>query len=107
MKRWEIIFALIALLFLALGYRWIRQGELPKQETWIDAGGCRTPVTILEPPPDVTPAGSVILLHGLSPLTCRATATTRTRSLSRAPKNARRRRSSRSCAAELSIRKTR
>jgi alpha-beta hydrolase superfamily lysophospholipase len=66
MKRWEIIFALIALLFLALGYRWIRQGELPKQETWIDAGGCRTPVTILEPPPDVTPAGSVILLHGLS-----------------------------------------
>ncbi len=66
MKRWEVILALIGLLFVALGYRWIRQGELPKQETWLDAGGCRTPVTILEPPTDVKPAGSVILLHGLS-----------------------------------------
>jgi alpha-beta hydrolase superfamily lysophospholipase len=66
MKRWETIFALIGLLFVTLGYRWIRQVELPKQETWLDAGGCRTPVTILEPPPDVKPAGSVVLLHGLS-----------------------------------------
>jgi alpha-beta hydrolase superfamily lysophospholipase len=66
MKRWETILALIGLLFVTLGYRWIRQVELPKQETWLDAGGCRTPVTILEPPPDVKPAGSVVLLHGLS-----------------------------------------
>ena len=66
MKRSEIIFALIGLLFVALGYRWIRQVELPIQEMWLDAGGCHTPVTILEPPPDVKPAGSVVLLHGLS-----------------------------------------
>jgi alpha-beta hydrolase superfamily lysophospholipase len=66
MKLWQIILALAGVVFLALGNRWIRQGELPKQETWLEAGGCRTPVTILEPPPDVKPAGSVILLHGLS-----------------------------------------
>jgi alpha-beta hydrolase superfamily lysophospholipase len=66
MKRWEVILALIGLMLLALGNRWIRQGELSKQETWIDAGGCRTPVTMLEPPLEVKPAGSVVLLHGLS-----------------------------------------
>lgn len=66
MKRWEIIFAAVGLLFLALGVRWIHVAELPKQETWLDAGGCHTPITILEPPAGVQPAGSVVVLHGLS-----------------------------------------
>jgi len=65
-KLWRIIFGVAAMVLLALGVRWIHVAELPKQETWLDAGGCHTPVTILEPPPDVKPAGSVIVLHGLS-----------------------------------------
>lgn len=66
MKRSEIILALAGPLLLAMGVHWIHAAELPKQETMLAAGGCRTPVTILEPPPGVKPAGSVILLHGLS-----------------------------------------
>jgi pimeloyl-ACP methyl ester carboxylesterase len=65
-KLWQIILAIVGLVFLALGARWIRVAELPKQEIWLDAGGCHTPLTVLDPPADVKPAGSVVLLHGLS-----------------------------------------
>jgi pimeloyl-ACP methyl ester carboxylesterase len=65
-KLWRVIFAVVGLVFLALGVRWIHVAELPKQETSLNAGGCRTPLTILDPPPDVKAAGSVILLHGLA-----------------------------------------
>jgi len=65
-KLWQIILAIIGVVFLALGSRWIRVAELPKQELWLDAGGCHTPMTVLDPPADVKPAGSVVLLHGLS-----------------------------------------
>ena len=65
-KLWQIILAVVGVVFLALGSRWIRAAELPKQELWLDAGGCHTPMTVLDPPPDVKPAGSVVLLHGLS-----------------------------------------
>lgn len=66
MKRWEIILALAGPLLLAMGVHWIHAAELLKQVTTLQAGGCRTPMTILEPPPGVKPAGSVVLLHGLS-----------------------------------------
>lgn len=66
MKLWQIILAIVGVVFLALGSRWIRVAELPKQEIWLDAGGCHTPMTVLDPPADVKPAGSVVLLHGLS-----------------------------------------
>ncbi len=66
MKLWQIILAVVGVVFLALGSRWIRVAELPKQEIWLDAGGCHTPMTVLDPPADVKPAGSVVLLHGLS-----------------------------------------
>ncbi len=66
MKLWQIILGIIGVVFLALGSRWIRVAELPKQELWLDAGGCDTPMTVLDPPADVKPAGSVVLLHGLS-----------------------------------------
>jgi alpha-beta hydrolase superfamily lysophospholipase len=66
LKLWQIILALVGVIFLALGSRWIRVAELPKQELWLDAGGCHTPMTVLDPPADVKPAGSVVLLHGLS-----------------------------------------
>src|SRR5277367_6870419 len=65
-KLWQIILAIVGVVFLALGSRWIRVAELPKQELWLDAGGCHTPMTVLDPPADVKPAGSVVLLHGLS-----------------------------------------
>jgi len=66
MKLWQILLAVIGVVFLALGSRWIRVAELPKQEIWLDAGGCHSPMTVLDPPADVKPAGSVVLLHGLS-----------------------------------------
>jgi pimeloyl-ACP methyl ester carboxylesterase len=65
-KLWQIVLAIVGVVFLALGSRWIRVAELPKQELWLDAGGCHTPMTVLDPPADVKPAGSVVLLHGLS-----------------------------------------
>jgi pimeloyl-ACP methyl ester carboxylesterase len=65
-KLWQIILAVVGVVFLALGSRWIRVAELPKQEIWLDAGGCHTPMTVLDPPADVKPAGSIVLLHGLS-----------------------------------------
>jgi pimeloyl-ACP methyl ester carboxylesterase len=65
-KLWQVILAIVGVVFLALGARWIRVAELPKQEIWLDAGGCHTPTTVLDPPADVKPAGSVVLLHGLA-----------------------------------------
>jgi pimeloyl-ACP methyl ester carboxylesterase len=65
-KLWQIILAVVGVVFLALGSRWVRVAELPKQEIWLDAGGCHTPMTVLDPPADVKPAGSIVLLHGLS-----------------------------------------
>ena len=65
-KLWQVILAIVGVVFLALGSHWIRIAELPKQELWLDAGGCHTPMTVLDPPADVKPAGSVVLLHGLS-----------------------------------------
>lgn len=66
MKLWRVVLAIVGVVFLGLGSRWIRVAELPKQEIWLDAGGCHTPMTVLDPPADVKPAGSVVLLHGLS-----------------------------------------
>lgn len=66
MKRWEILFAICGAVLLLLGANWIRQGELPQRTVVLQSAGCRTPVTILDPPPGVAPAGSVIVLHGLS-----------------------------------------
>jgi len=65
-KLWQIILAVVGVIFLALGSRWIRVAELPKQELSLDAGGCHSPMTVLDPPADVKPAGSIVLLHGLS-----------------------------------------
>jgi pimeloyl-ACP methyl ester carboxylesterase len=65
-KLWQVILAIVGVILLALGSRWIRVAELPKQEIWLDAGGCHTPMTVLDPPAEVKPAGGVVLLHGLS-----------------------------------------
>src|SRR5271154_3468281 len=63
---WTMVLAAAGIVLLLLGAHWIRVAELPKQEIVLTAGGCNTPVTILQPPPDVQPVGSAILIHGLS-----------------------------------------
>jgi len=66
MRRWEIALAAGATVCLVLGALWIHRGELPKHELLLTDGGCRTPVTVIEPPAGIAPAGSVVVIHGLS-----------------------------------------
>jgi pimeloyl-ACP methyl ester carboxylesterase len=66
LRLWIIVLATAGIVLLLIGARWIRVAELPKQEIVLTAGGCNTPITILQPPTDVQPVGSAILIHGLS-----------------------------------------
>ncbi|MGA9632571.1 MAG: alpha/beta fold hydrolase, partial [Candidatus Acidiferrales bacterium] len=66
MTRWRPALALLGAFLLLLGAHWIRRGELPHHDILLDGRSCHTPVTILDPPPGVTPVGSAIVLHGLS-----------------------------------------
>jgi pimeloyl-ACP methyl ester carboxylesterase len=66
LKLWTVALALAGATLLFLGARWIRVAELPKQEIVLSAGGCNTPMTVLQPPPGVQSAGSAVLIHGLS-----------------------------------------
>src|ERR1700732_4577903 len=65
-KPWESALAILGIIFLILGSIWIRSGELPEQQTVIDAGSCHTPATIFNPRITNEPPGAVIVLHGLS-----------------------------------------
>ncbi len=65
-KWWEIALAVTGIVFLVLGTKWVRSGELPEQQIVIEAGGCHTPATILNPRITNEPPGTVIVLHGLS-----------------------------------------
>ena len=58
--------AIAGAVLLLTGARWMKISELPSSNIVLDAGGCHMPITIIEPPPDVSPAGSAIVLHGLS-----------------------------------------
>ena len=66
LKFWAVILAVAGIVLLLIGAHWIRVAELPKQEIVLTAGGCNTPVTVLQPPPGVQAAGSAIFIHGLS-----------------------------------------
>jgi pimeloyl-ACP methyl ester carboxylesterase len=66
MTRWRLALALLGAFLLLLGAHWIRRAELPHHDILLDGRDCHTPVTILDPPPEVTPVGSAIVLHGLS-----------------------------------------
>jgi pimeloyl-ACP methyl ester carboxylesterase len=66
LKLWTIVLAAAGAVLLFIGAHWIRVAELPKQEIILNAGGCNTPVTVLQPPEGVQAAGSAILIHGLS-----------------------------------------
>ena len=65
-KWWEIALAVIGIIFLVLGTKWVRSGELPEQQILIEAGGCHIPATILNPRITNEPPGTVVVLHGLS-----------------------------------------
>ncbi|MGH9573569.1 MAG: alpha/beta hydrolase [Candidatus Acidiferrales bacterium] len=66
MKNWRVWLAIAGAILLAVGAHWIHQGELPRREIVLQAGSCRLPITVLSPPSNIKPAGSVIILHGLS-----------------------------------------
>jgi len=66
MKLWELGLAIGGAICLLLGTAWIRRSELPRKDFVLDAGSCRVPATEYEPPANVSPAGSAIVLHGLS-----------------------------------------
>ena len=66
MKRRAIELAVLGATLVVLGAHWIRRAELPHHDIVLDGRDCHTPVTILDPPPGVTPVGSAIVLHGLS-----------------------------------------
>jgi pimeloyl-ACP methyl ester carboxylesterase len=66
MKRWEILLACAGAILLLLGAHWIREGELPRRDIVLQQGACHTPITVLDPPAGIAPAGSAIVLHGLS-----------------------------------------
>jgi pimeloyl-ACP methyl ester carboxylesterase len=66
MKLWELALAIGGAICLLLGTAWIRRSELPRKDFVLDAGSCRVPITEYDPPANVNPAGSAIVLHGLS-----------------------------------------
>ena len=66
MKLWELGLAIGGAICLLLGTAWIRRSELPRKDFVLDAGSCRVPVTEYSPPANVSPAGSAVVLHGLS-----------------------------------------
>ncbi|MGA9999318.1 MAG: alpha/beta fold hydrolase [Candidatus Acidiferrales bacterium] len=66
MKLWELALAIGGAICLLLGTAWIRRSELPRKDFVLNASGCRVPVTEYDPPANVNPAGSAIVLHGLS-----------------------------------------
>ncbi|HEY0701179.1 MAG TPA: alpha/beta fold hydrolase, partial [Candidatus Acidoferrales bacterium] len=66
LRWWPVALAAVGIFLLMLGAHWILAAALPKQEIVLSAGGCNTPVTVLQPPTEVQPVGSVVLIHGLS-----------------------------------------
>ncbi len=66
MKAWRVWLAIAGAILVALGAHWIRQCELPRRDIVLQAGSCRLPLTILSPPSNIAPVGSVIIIHGLS-----------------------------------------
>jgi pimeloyl-ACP methyl ester carboxylesterase len=66
MKRSEVLLAIAGAILVVLGAHWIHQGDLPRRDVVLQARGCRMPVTIFSPPSGIGPAGSAIILHGLS-----------------------------------------
>jgi pimeloyl-ACP methyl ester carboxylesterase len=66
MKRGEVSLGVSGAVLVLAGAYAIGRAAPPKQVAMLDAGGCHTPVTVLEPPRGVHARGTVLLFHGLS-----------------------------------------
>jgi pimeloyl-ACP methyl ester carboxylesterase len=64
-KRLHSAFALLGALLFAISWIWISRVASPERYEVLHAGGCRTPMAILEPL-NGSSRGAVVLLHGLS-----------------------------------------
>jgi carboxylesterase len=65
MKRGDLILAALGLILLAGSATWIRKHAPAINDFVIDAGGCRTPASVMEPRQGPS-RGDALLLHGLS-----------------------------------------
>jgi pimeloyl-ACP methyl ester carboxylesterase len=65
-RHWRVWLAIAGAALLLAGAYEARRAELPSREIFLNEGGCHTPVTVIEPPPGVKPAGAAVVLHGLS-----------------------------------------
>src|SRR6266852_2624110 len=65
MKQRELAFAVLGLLLLLAGAVLSRRGEVSAARTVVEAGGCRLPLTILQPSSGDF-AGSAVIFHGIS-----------------------------------------
>ncbi|HEX9223596.1 MAG TPA: alpha/beta hydrolase [Candidatus Acidoferrales bacterium] len=65
MKQRELAFAGLGLLLLLAGAVLSRRGEVSAAQTVVEAGGCRLPLTILQPSSGDF-AGSAVVFHGIS-----------------------------------------
>src|SRR5437899_4755973 len=65
MKQRELAFTGLGLLLLLAGAVLSRRGEVSAAQTVVEAGGCRLPLTILQPSSGDF-AGSAVIFHGIS-----------------------------------------
>lgn len=65
MRHWRVAAAIVGAVMVGFGAWAIQVTTMPRHTIYIDAGGCRTPVTVIDPDLD-QPLGSVVMLHGLS-----------------------------------------
>lgn len=65
MKQWYAATSVVGAMLVAFGTWSIHVTTMPRHTIYVDAGGCRTPITVIEPDLD-KPLGSVVMLHGLS-----------------------------------------
>jgi pimeloyl-ACP methyl ester carboxylesterase len=61
----QIVLPILGVIWLIQGAYAIHREALPQRTTILDAGGCRMPMTILDPPSGQS-GGAAIVLHGLS-----------------------------------------
>jgi pimeloyl-ACP methyl ester carboxylesterase len=65
MKHWREAAAALGGLMVGFSTWAIHVTEMPHHTIYVEAGGCRTPITVIEPDLD-RPLGAAIMLHGLS-----------------------------------------
>jgi pimeloyl-ACP methyl ester carboxylesterase len=65
MTRWRFVLAALGAAILIFAAWATRDMAMPRRTTIIEAGGCRLPVTIIEPE-DSPAGGAVIAIHGLA-----------------------------------------